>query len=29
VNLARQKADGFKKALPFTGAELLKAGKKR
>ena len=27
--LARQKADGFAKPLPFTGAQLLKAGKKR
>lgn len=27
--LARQKEDGFTKPLPFTGAELLKNGKKR
>jgi hypothetical protein len=27
--LARQKACGFTKPLPFTGTELLKAGKKR
>lgn len=26
---ARQKAIGFKEPLPFSGAELLKAGKKR
>ena len=27
--LGRQKEDGFSRPLPFTGAELLKAGKKR